>query len=344
MDELLEDITPQDLFDFARVIPVPEDFVLTNRFVPTRKIPGIRYSMRSRSTTTSAAKFRAWDTETPRGRRVVEALRTEGELPPLGVKFHIGEREQILLDAIRTEDDSLLIDEVYQDAQRAVLGIYARLELAAGDMLNDGKFVIDDDDYTVEVDWQVPNDHRPTAPVLWNNANANPIDDEENAIRVLVAKGKGRPGAALASDRVYSFLGANAQYRQSYFGSTEGSYRNLVPAEVDSVRAARRLPPLTLVDHQIDVDGQSVRVLDDNKLLLLPSDSSRFAETQYGITAEALTLRAGGQLEIERSEESGVFVTKKVLDDPISVTTRGTATAMPVMYDPEGYVALKVLA
>lgn len=344
LEELLEEITPQDLFDFARAVPVPEEFVFTRQFMRTREIPGIRWATNSRKRRTATAKYRSWDAETARGRRVVERLRTEGELPPVSIKFVIGEREQIMLDAIRSGDISLLVEEVYDDTAASVLAIYARMEQAAGATYATGVTPIDDDDFKVDIEWGVPEEHLPTAPVFWDNPAANIIDQEEDQVRLLVSKGKGRPGAAVSSDRVYSVLGANAQYRQSYFGSTENSYRNLIPTEVDSVRAARRLPPLTLADHVIDDhNGVPQRVFPDNRVLYLPADTSEVAESQYGITAEALTLRSGGQLTIERQEESGVIVTRKVDDDPIAITTRGTATAMPVVYDGEGFVSLQVL-
>lgn len=345
MDPILEDITPQDLFEFARAVPVPEEFVLTRQFIPTRTIPGIRYRHSSRTSKTSAAKFRAWDTETPRGRRVVSRLATEGELPPLGVKFHIGEREQILLDAIRYGDDASLVDELYDDVERAVLAVFARLELAAGDMLTDGKFNINDEDYNVEVDWQVPSDHRPTVSNFWGTANATPLDDETGVIRLLKGKSKPAPAFAISSYENIAELGANLQYRNEFFGtSSSTNLRTLDPSEVASVRARKGLPTLVEYDVAIDVDGTDIRPIPTNRVIYVPADSSRFAETQYGITAEVNTLVAGGQLSIERSDESGIIVTKKVADDPISVTTRSNATAMPVMYDNEAYVSLKVRA
>jgi hypothetical protein len=338
MDQLLEDITPQDLFEFARAVPVPEEFVLTRRFIPTRKIPGIRWRHSSRISKTSAAKFRAWDTETPRGRRVVSRMQTEGELPPLGIKFHIGEREQILLDAIRYGDDANLVDLMYDDAERSVLGIYA-----AGGLGAFGISSISDDEYNVDIDWDMPDEHKPSVTNWWGTDAATPLDDEEGVIRLLTGKSKPRPAFAISSYENIADLGANLQYRNEYFGTAnQTSLRSLDPAEVNSVRARKGMPQLVEYDVSIDVDGVDVRVLPTNRVIYVPADPTRWAETQYGTTAEANTLVAGGQLEIERSEESGIIVTKKVHDEPISVTTRSNATAMPVCYDNEGHVSLKV--
>lgn len=75
---------------------------------------------------------------------------------------------------------------------------------------------------------------------------------------------------------------------------------------------------------------------------LLPPDSREWAETQYGLTAEGLVLSNGGNPAILREEAPGIIVTHGYSDDPAQLWTKGSASAMPVMYVPDIYVAATV--
>ncbi|MFE7117601.1 major capsid protein E, partial [Streptomyces sp. NPDC057654] len=63
----------------------------------------------------------------------------EGALPPLGQKLVVGEQEQILLEASHGADQDRLIELLYDDVERHTEAIRSRLELAAGDVLTDGR-------------------------------------------------------------------------------------------------------------------------------------------------------------------------------------------------------------
>lgn len=79
--------------------------------------------------------------------------------------------------------------------------------------------------------------------------------------------------------------------RAAYYGSVNGSTTPtavLAPNEVEVVRARYNLPPITVYDVQISVDNTYQRVIPEDRWILLPPNPESWAETQYGITAEAL--------------------------------------------------------
>ena len=237
---LLQNVNPADVIAYARQVPEEEDFFLTGTVLPTVQRNSVKWRIKESTRFRSVAKFRAFDTETPRGRREVATKVTEGILPPLGQKLGLGEFELILHDLNRGADDSEMVDALYDDIENHVRAIRARLELAAGDLLTDGKFsLVDENGLTLEADFQVPTAFLPTAATLWTDtANSTPLDDEQAWTRLLVQSGEGRPVGGFASDAVLSLFAANLQYQRTYFGNVQSSYPTLTPDQVDAVREA----------------------------------------------------------------------------------------------------------
>ena len=349
---LLENVDPADVLTYGRAVPNPEEFMLTRDVVPETTVDSVKYRIRTSEKRTNVAKFRAFDAESPLGRREVEHQTLEGKLPPVGDKVYIGELEQILLDMERGTDDQELVDLVYDDIEARVLAIRARMELAAGDLITDRKFELTDENHlTLEADFGFEFDGTPlgaewspVAPILWGAANATPLTDEQLWIQFLRDEGDGEPGDAVTSAQVQALLGRNHEYQEAYFGRGQDTYPALNPGQVASVRAAAGLPVIRLNDTKVRVDGANVRVTPANRFFLLPANKNTFAQTQYGITAESIMLSRAGNPRIAREDLPGIVVTARDEEDPPKVWTRGNAVAMPVMYSPKAYLPARVLA
>lgn len=345
MLNLLQNIVPADLIAFARAVPVNQDYLLTREIVPNTTIQNVKYRIKNVSRFGGVAKFRAYDAETPLGRREVSHSILEGFLPPVGQKLVVGELETILLALDRGQDDQALVDALYDDVDNSVRAIRARMELAAGDLLVDGKFTLaDENGLTLEADFGVTSGFLPTASVLWSNPAALALTDERTWINYLVNNGTGAPADRMTSTRVLGFLATNQEYKEAYYGRAQSSYPTLNPAQVNSVRDTYGLPPIKVYDAQVRVDGVNQRVTPDDRFWLLPGDKSQFAETQYGITAEALALSAGtGTSKLARTDQPGIIVTTKEEDDPVRVWSKAGAVAMPLLYDNAAMICAKVL-
>jgi hypothetical protein len=350
MLNVLANVDPADIIAFARAVPTPDDYLLTREIVPNTEINNVKYRIRRTSRYGGVAQFRAYDAETPFGRREVDHSITEGMLPPVGQKLFVGELETILLAIERGADDQELVDALYDDTEANVRAIRARMELAAGDLLTDRKFeLVDENNLTLEADFGVGVEagFSPTAPVLWTDPTADILDDELAWIAFLRDNGDGAPGEVLTSSSVIGLWARNHQVIGEFYGTDAagGAARpTLTPAQVNAVRAGRNLPPLRAYDTQVRVAGVNVRVLPENRLFLLPANKRDFAETQYGITAEAIMLSRQGNPRIEREDQPGIVATVREHDDPPQVFSRATAVAMPVMYAPRSYIAAQVTA
>lgn len=346
LEALLRDITPEDIVAFARAVQTPDDYALTLSVMPERQINGVKYKTRRTSRRVNAAKYRAYDAQTPVASREVKRIETEGMLPPLGQKFLVGELETILLAARRGQDGSDLIESLYDDTAAHTLSIRSRLELAVGDLLTDGKFTLaGENGLTVEYNAGVPSANMPTAGTAWTNPAADALADEMAWIEVLRASGAPLPSRVVTSYKARALLASNDSYRRAFYGqpSAQTPTGVLAPNEVDAVRARYNLPPIEVYDVQIPKDdGTMARPIPEDRWLMLPPNPQQWGETQYGITAEAITLSTGSNPAIVLEEAPGIIVTHGFKDDPVQVWTKGSAVAMPVLYVPDIHITAKV--
>lgn len=346
LEALLRDLTPADIVAFARAVQTPADYALTLSVMPERSIPGVKFKTRRTSRRVNAAKYRAYDAQTPVAAREVTQIETEGMLPPLGQKFLVGELESILLAVRRGQDGADLVESLYEDTAAHTLSIRSRLELAVGDLLTDGKFTLTGENgLTVEYDAAVPAANMPTAATAWSDPTADALADEMAWIEVLRASGAPMPARVLTSYKARAYLAANDSYRRAFYGqpSAQTPTGTLAPNEVDAVRSRYNLPPIEVYDVQIPKDdGTMARPVPEDRWLMLPPNPQQWGETQYGITAEAINLTTGSNPAIELEEAPGIIVTHGFKDDPVQVWTKGSAVAMPVLYVPDIHITAKV--
>ncbi|MFJ9799831.1 major capsid protein [Streptomyces sp. NPDC101145] len=347
LEALLRDITPTEIIAFARAVQTEASYVLTGNVMPERQINGVKYKTRRTSRRVNAAKYRAYDAQTPIASREVKRIETEGMLPPLGQKYLVGELETILLAARRGADASDLIESLYDDVAAHVTSIRSRLELAVGDLLTDGKFTLaGENGLTVEYDAQVPSANMPTAATPWTDPTSDPIADELAWLETLRASGAPMPEKVITSYKARALLAGNDAYRAAYYGSVNPANTptaTLAPNEVDAVRARYNLPPIEIYDVQIPLDdGTMKRPIPEDRWTMVPPNRAQWGETQYGITAESIALTTGDNPAIELEEAPGIIVTHGWADDPVQVWTKGSAVAMPVLYVPDIHITAKV--
>ncbi|GAA2136873.1 hypothetical protein GCM10009760_16720 [Kitasatospora kazusensis] len=347
IQDLIKDVSAHDLTAFARAIPNPQDFLLTQQVFPTLVSREVKWRIKNNGRYVSTAKYRAYDASVPFGDRQAWENAREGFLPPLGQKLVVGEQEQILLEQSHGADQDRLIELLYDDVERHVEAIRSRLELAAGDVLLDGKFTLaGENGLTLEVDFGVPAGNMPTAAKPWSDPTSDPIADELAWTQYLDDLGAPEPAMVLTSRKAYSFLAKNNSYRAAYYGSVNPSTTptaTLTPQQVNVVRGNYGLPPITFYKAQVRVDGVPTKVLPEDRWIMLPPDRTKWGQLQFGITAEALVLSRGTNPEIDREDAPGVIITRGVQDDPVQIWTKGAAVGMPVLHTPDAHIVAKVL-
>ncbi len=336
-------IEPAALTGFVREVPIPAALTL-NRFLPDRNIGDIEAALDSVTRTNRSAKFRAYDAETPIGRRdQFESKRVK--LPPLGQKLPIGEYERLTLERIRTGGDNRagIIDAIYNDAESNTRAVYNRMELARGDVLADGKFTLTGENgLTIEADFGLDPSHVVSAGVQWDDNNSSPLTDLRAWVSTYVRDTGERPAYMVVSDAVMSSLLLSEEIRG--LGATLAGVPSLMTdQQLTQVLSAFRLPQIVPYDTLLDVDGTSTRVLAEGRVIFLPADPASLGFTAWGITAEALELAGGQNPSLEFNNLPGLCGVVLKEGDPVRIWTKVGAVGMPVITDPRRLMVADVL-
>lgn len=347
MAQLWDIILPSNLTRFSREVPIPQDYLLTGPGGPLAAavVNSIKARIRTSTRTIRAAKFRSYNAENYVAGRPWTLTIADVTLPPLGQKIPLTERELLEQAIAGGDNNDDVIAQIYDDAETNVRATRARLELAAGDVLTDGKLTLPAGENGLdglEADWGLAANHKPTAATLWTDtANAVPLTDEQAWIAQMVTDGGGRPTRAFASLTIVQNLQKNAEYRSAYWGGNAGSKPNLNLTQINQVRVDNGLPPITIYDTVIDVDGTTTRVIPVNKFILV---NDGLGETQLGLTAQALTAAArAGDLAFTRRDAPGIFTAAYFEDgDRVDRWTSTHAAGMPLLFDTTRLVSATV--
>ena len=316
-------------FTLARFLPRQEDATLEYRV--TRETGG----------GLEAATYRAFDTESAIGRRP-GVVRVRGELPPVSKKIPLTEYERLALEALGNSGNgaAAMVRAHYNDARRMATNVAARIELARGQALYDGKVTMNERGINLAVDFALPAEHRVAPAVLWSNtADAVPVDDMLLWLDTYLPSNNGRrPGLALTSTRVMQYLLRNEQFQRLARGEVTGDL--LTNEGLRSVLAAFGLPPIEVYDQQItNHAGVTARVIPDDRFIWLPEPGGAagsdavVGETLFGVTAEALELAGEGYLT--PSEVPGIVAVQHRTTSPVTRWTEAVAIALPVLRQPQ---------
>lgn len=327
-------VLPQLLINYARAF---DNEVLRNRFtleefLPNRPIEDLEYRIRKGTITdVDTAEFRAWDTPAPMtGRPGVTRIR--GEIAPVSRQIPLGEEESLRLRALERGNDDPIITAIYDDVERMVRAVQARVELARGQLLSTGKVTIAENGLAIEADFGLPGTHNVTAGTVWTNtASATPLTDLLTWQDTYITDTGTQPSTVLMAMARLGNLFLNAEMRGA--AAAQGTTPSRINRDmVDAIFAANGLPPISTYDVKVRVNGVQTAIWPTDKVAFLPEASEPLGHTFYGITAEAIKLRSKGM--IEASAMPGVVAVVTETDHPVQTFTVGTAVAMPVLPNP----------
>lgn len=333
---------PAELVGYARRY---QNEVLNNRFVGERYLPNsyvddIEFALKKLGLEdVEIAKYRAWDTPAPMtGRPGTSRIR--GEIAPVSRQIALGEEEGLRLRALEKGSTSELVDAIFDDAERMIRSVEARIEVARFDALIDGKVVLNENGLELEVDSGMPADQKITVAVPWtvaNKATATPISDMLAAQALSLARtGSGIGKFVMSQTRIPALL-VNDEVRAYVAGGGDVPVR----VKLDDVRAVlseEGLPPIEFYDVVVRDGKISKRVLPPEYVLCIPSDP--FGATLYGPTSEAVLLAAKGYISAKQTRGVVAIVTQN--DHPVQTFTVGSAVALPVIPNAELLFTLKV--
>ncbi|MEU4709507.1 major capsid protein [Nocardia salmonicida] len=332
-------VEPDSLTAVVKSVPTPQGNALSamfpTKYVPTNTIDWAEITLKNRT-----AKYRAFD-----GRIVGSerdgATSKRVKLAPLSSSIGLGEYERLQMEFARVGGTltEQLVDAIYNDATKLTQEVLNRIELAWGDVLLDGKLTINENGYNDEADYGLPGNHVATAGTLWGAVDGNGfgtakvLTDIQTWTDVYVDTNGAAPGKALTSRKVIRQMLKSKEVIDAVYGATAGR-TSVSLGELNALLEAHGLPSLVpAYDTKLSVDGSDVRVLPDNRFLMLPDNLGDLGHMVYGLSATALELLDAAKTEYSFSEASGIVGVVIKEGPPFRQYTYVDAVGQPVLDD-----------
>lgn len=302
-------------------------------YLPVRTTDEIEFRIRQGDLNDiDAAKYRAWDTPAPLTGRP-GTTRIEGELGPISRQIPLSEEEHVRKVALDRGNSDPIIDMIFADAVRMVRSVYARLEIARGDLIDDGIVTISENGLTLTADFSRAAGSSKTTLTTWDTlATATPLSDLLGWVDDYADVNGFEPDHIIMPRATRAFLALNQEMRD-YAAAGGTTPTRLNDASISNIFAAEGLPPIRIRDTQFRVDGVRTRVLPTDKVFLMPPASAAYGETRMGLTAEAI--RAVELGFIQSVDAAGVVAAVLQQDHPVQTSTLGTAVGIPISPNPD---------
>lgn len=287
-----------------------------------------------------SAEYRAWDTP-PKMTGRPGVSRISGSLGPVSRQIPLGEEETLRVNAMLRGNNDALVDAIYADAERMTRAVAIRIEMARGDLIDDGKVRIIENGLDLEANFGRSALMSPLAAILWPAAGGLPITDMLAWVEAYVLQNGVAPDHILMPRKRVTTLMLNAQIR-SFATGAGGTPTRVNRATLDDILVQEGLPPIRLYDGAFRTNGVRVPVLKQNKVYLMPPASEALGNTFYGVTAEAIKLQGKGLLPGVTAP--GIVACVTETDSPVQTFTLATAVALPAMPNPDLIMDCEVAA
>lgn len=331
---LLNDlIDPQELVGFVRELVFP-DLAILDDLLPDRQVDNIEYEvMKDTRADVDAAEYRSFDAEAGIGDRP-GAQRLRGRIAPISRKIRLGEEDRLRNESQQTGDTRRLVDAIFDDAANMTRSVRARVTLAKGQVLYTGKVTLNENGVVTAADYGLPAGHIVAPGTLWSNTAATIVADLQTWRTTYMTTNKGlQPGEMLISTPILGYMLRNTEMR-TLLATIGGTPALITQNGVAQVLQAFGLPPFRVMDTQVMVNGAATFLVPQDRVVFLPPRTAPLGATPFGVTAEALDLRDGGQ--ISREQMAGMVATvAKTEFDPVATWTKAAALALPVLANAE---------
>jgi hypothetical protein len=332
MPYITDRIDPEELLGYVRGRTVLQPPTLET-VLPKRDVDDIEYELANfESPFVNIARYRAWDTAPPLGKRPGIAT-IRGEILPLGLSMTKNEKEVVRLTQLERAVAGQGVQEVFDDAVNCGLACEARIEIGRGDLLTDGVVTLNENKVIVSADFGVPGAHLVSAAVAWTDfANAVPVDNllAWEAI-YRPANGGRNPDGWLISSAVLGNLQRNAQVKS--LANEGGGVPGIVGSEriADVLRIAGVRAPLIVFDGQVpDAAGAATPTLNARHVVAV-----RAGMGEVLVGPHPLAKLTAMQGRIVPSLAPGLWTWVEEDTRPVRVITTTEAVALPVLRDPK---------
>jgi len=337
-------ITPAELTGYARASLADYEARRGTlaRWLPNRDVLDIVVRFVAGSAgLVEAARFRAYDAEPEVGRRP-SGKRVTLELPALGQDIPVSEYEQLRLRG--NVDEGQALATIQNTTDIVVRAVADAIERLRGIVLATGKATIDQDNFKSDDDFGRSASHQLTAANLWTTSSVSRLDYLQMITDVYRDTNGEDPGAIVMPTRVLRAFGAGSETQTQL---VNGGARNATLTQLQDTVAGAGLPPIVPFDRRVSVNGASVKVLPDDRLLLLPApvETDDWQGTDLGATFWGRTLTSTDpDWAIEDAEQPGIVAgVYRNPKPPMGIEVISDAIALPVLANANRSLSAKVL-
>lgn len=338
-------IDPATLTGYARA--ALQDYEATRGslapWLPNREVADIAVRfVKGQNGLVDIARFRAYDAEIEIGKRE-RGQRVMMELPALGVNIPVDEYEQLRARGGNVDDAAALVT-IQNTTRLVVTAVADAMERLRGITLMTGKATVDQDNYQLDDDFGRDPTLTFTAPALWSVAGTDRLAQLQLWCDMFEDANGERPGAIVMSRRPWRGLASGTQFQTQLLN---GGARNATDEQVRDTVSAAGLPPIYRHDRRVGVAGVPTKVLDDDKILLLPApvapddwQGSQLGASFWGRTLSSLE----ASWQIEASEQPGVVAAVyRNPKPPMGIEVISDAIGEPVLANANLSMCVKVM-
>ena len=287
-----------------------------------------------------------------KSREFVENIK--GEIPKIEIARDLNEKDLLTIQQLRYAVNAnptnaginkQLIEKIYEDPRFCIDGINARMEWMAKQLVSTGKYKTTATNnggvVNVSVDFKVKTKN---ALKKWADADANPMEEIEKYQEE--AKGKGYSYTTITMSRAtLNQVLKNKNTRAFVLGIPINNTTILPEVRLEQLNAElaeRGLPIIKVWESFISFEGKNGEVIVANgweEGNILFSTSAQLGTTQYTTTTE-FTMDFADVMS-KSIKDNFILVNTFGHQDPISVSTKATAFATPVLNDSKRKLIIK---
>lgn len=322
VEELL---TPQELIDYTKTRVV--EGTMGDILFPERKTEAMEIKMiKGASELPVSASVHSFNTEAEIGSREGGEYSIQ-DLALIKRKIRLSEKEIIALESPRnSKEEEEIIKKIFQDVDKLVAGVRARVEVMRMEALSTGKIVINENGVKATIDYGMPMNHK--VEKTWKTGTPTILEDMDSMVNQIVKDTGFTPTRALTSKTNLNTILRDERIRSAIYGVN--SAKMLTIAELNAFLAQQSLPQIAVYDKMYRKqvkDGKytSFRYLPESAFIMMPD--GKMGDTFYGLTAEELELRK--QPDIDLSAIGNIIVAQYATFDPVAKWIKAVATALP---------------
>lgn len=241
------------------------------------------------------------------------------------------ERQKLML-ALQANNENIvnqILSTVYGNYKALVDGAEVQMRRMRAQLLQNGVINISSADGDIQVDYNIPSNHKETittAAKKWNVATADIMGDITRWQKVLVDEGYGKPPVLMLTDVCFGYVCNNTAILNAIKGLDTSKI--VLPADVKNFLATKFELTVAVVNGVfVNEAGATVSYYEDNKVTLIPRGT--LGRTVYGTTPEeADAIFGSGKLDTQ-IVNTGVAITTMEKADPVNVETKVSQLGMP---------------